>query len=181
MKNLAVLVLVVVAFVALLPAGVGAMQDSAAQEVRVKPRNLPQPVKAAIKENCPRCVIAKATREVEEGVTVYDIEFKGRGGEIDIAEDGTVIDREVFLNMDGVPLVVQKTIREAAAGARITQLDRSEIRAELKGGQITKREIPKFVYEAELAKGKEVAELLVSASGEVIEALEWKPKSAREN
>jgi hypothetical protein len=39
------------------------------KETKVKPAQLPPAVAQAIRSNCPICVIDKATREVENGVT----------------------------------------------------------------------------------------------------------------
>jgi hypothetical protein len=62
-----------------------AMQESTREE-KLKISQLPATVVQAIKSHCPGCGIDKATREVENGVTVYDIEFKGGKGEIAIGE-----------------------------------------------------------------------------------------------
>jgi uncharacterized membrane protein YkoI len=157
-----------------------ALQESTKEE-KLKISQLPAPVAETIKTSCPGCSIDKATREVENGVTVYDIEFKRGRGEIAIAGDGSVIDRETAIALKDVPAPALDAIRKGASGARIKQVAKGEIHAELRDGQIIKLSTHKYVYEAELIKGNQVAEIEVTADGQVIEAPEWKRKGAKEN
>lgn len=157
-----------------------AMQDGAKEE-KLKVSQIPAAVVEAIKTNCQGCVIDKATREIENGVTVYDIEFKRGQGEIALTEDGSVIDRETVVLLKDVPAAVLEVITKSAQGAKIKQVAKGEIRAELKDGRVIKLESPRYIYEAELEKGNEVAEIEVSSDGQVIEAPVWVKKGAREN
>jgi uncharacterized membrane protein YkoI len=150
------------------------------KEVRLTLAQLPPAVLEAIKTNCAGCSIDKATREVENGVTIYDIEFKGGKGEIAIAEDGSVIDREVVVKLKDVPAAALDAIRKNSAGGKIKQVARGEIRAELKDGQITKLASPRYVYEAELLKGEQVGEIEVTAEGQVLEPTEWRKRGKKE-
>src|SRR2546425_5533397 len=152
-----------------------------AKQQRVSASQLPAAVKEAIKTNCPNCTIAKATREVENGVAVYDVEFKTGQGEMDVAEDGSVIDRETVAQIKDVPAAALEAIRKGAAGGKIKQIAKDEIRAELKDGKIIKLDSPKYRYEADLVKGNQVAEIQVSPEGQVIEAPKWKARGAKEN
>lgn len=156
-----------------------AMQEGAAKETKVKAAHLPAAVAEAIRRNCPNCVIDKATREVENGVKIYDIEFKPGQGEIDVAEDGSVIDRETVVETKDIPEAALEAIRKGAAGGKIKQVAKSEIRAELKEGKIIKLDSPKYLYEADLVKGNQAVEIVVDPNGQVIEAPEWKPKGLR--
>ena len=170
--------IVMVAGASTITAG-SAMQDGAKEE-KLKVSQIPAAVVEAIKTNCQGCVIDKATREIENGVTVYDIEFKRGQGEIALTEDGSVIDRETVVLLKDVPAAVLDVITKSAPGAKIKQVAKGEIRAELKDGRIIKLENPRYVYEAELEKGNEVAEIEVSSDGQVIEAPVWVKKGARE-
>lgn len=151
------------------------------KEERLKISQLPEAVAQAIKTNCPRCSIDKATREIENGVTVFDIEFKRGQGEIALVGDGTVVDRETAVSLNDIPSAARDAIQKAAAGAKIKQVSKGEIHAELRNGQVIKLTSPRYVYEAELQKGNEVAEVEVTSEGQVIEAPEWKRKGAKEN
>jgi uncharacterized membrane protein YkoI len=155
-------------------------QDSAKEE-KLKISQLPLAVVEAIKTNCSGCSIDKATREVENGVTIYDIEFKRGQGEIALTGDGSVVDRETVVLLKDVPAAALDAIRKGASGAKIKQIAKGEIRAELKDGQIIKLASPRYVYEAELEKGGQMAEIEVSSEGQVIEAPVWTKKGAKEN
>ena len=155
--------------------------QSAAKAQKVTASQLPAAVKQAIKDNCRNCTIAKATREVENGVTIYDIEFKNGQGEMDVAEDGTVVDRETVVQAKDTPPPALEAIRRGAGGGKITQIAKDEIRAELKDGTVIKLATPKYMYEADLIKGKQVAEIQVSPEGQVTEPPKWRAKGAKEN
>src|SRR5262245_47057743 len=157
-----------------------AMQESSKEE-KIKTSQLPAAVAEAVKSNCPGCGIDKATREVENGVTVYDIEFKGGKGEIALAEDGSVIDRETAVSLKDVPPAALEAIRKGASGGKIKYVAKDEIHAELKDGQIIKLSSPRYVYEAELQKDNQVAEIEVTSEGQVIESPEWKRKGKKQN
>ena len=151
-----------------------------AKEVKVKTSQIPATVVEAIKNNCPNCVIGKATREVENGVTIYDFEFKGGQGEMDVAEDGSVIDRETIVQMTEIPSAALDAIKKGAPGATIKQVAKDEVRAELKKGKVIKLDTPRYLYEADLVKGNKVAEIEVSSEGQVTEAPKWRKKGSRE-
>jgi hypothetical protein len=155
-------------------------QESTKEE-KVKVSQLPAAVVEAIKSNCEKCVIDKATREIENGVRIYDFEFKSGQGEMDVAEDGFVIERETVVLMKDVPPAAMNAIRNGAAGGRIRQIVRNDVRAELKDGKIIKLDTPKYLYEADLVKGNQFAEIQVSTEGEVIEAPQWRKKGTKEN
>ena len=156
---------------------IGCAQE--AKEVSVKLSQLPAVVTASIKSDCASCIIGKATREVENGVTIYDIEFKRGQGEMDVAEDGSIIERETVVQTAGVPAAALAAIR--GAGGAIKQIAKEEIRAELKDGKIIKLDTPKYLYEADLVKGNMVAEIVASPEGQVVEAPQWRKKGSKEN
>jgi hypothetical protein len=131
---------------------------------------LPAAVSQAIQENRPGAEIDKLDVEKENGISFYDIEFKAGQGEMDVAEDGTVLDIATVIEMKDVPEAVAAAIRAAAKGKAIKQLERSEVRAEIvkEGGKarISKLTTPRYVYEAEFSKG----EVEITPEGKVIKA-----------
>jgi hypothetical protein len=133
-----------------------------------KARELPAAVSQAIQINKPGAEIDKLEVEKESGISLYDIEFKAGQGEIEVAEDGTVIDVTTIIDMKDVPEAAMTAIKTAAKGQAIKQLERAEVRAEIvkEGGKgrISKLSTPRYVYEAELAKG----EVEVTPDGRVI-------------
>ena len=163
--------------ITLLFASIATAQEG--KEERIKVAQIPAVVTQSIKTNCPNCVITKASREVENGVTVYDLEFKRGQGEMDVAADGSIIDRETVTKEKDVPAPALAAIRNA--GGKIRQIVKDEVRAELKDGSIIKLDTPKYLYEADLEKGDQVAEIEVSADGKVVEAPKWRKKGTPEN
>jgi hypothetical protein len=138
---------------------------------------LPPAVLQAIKTNCPGAAIDKMEMEKDAGIVLYDIEFKAGRGEIEVAEDGTVMDVAAVVDLRDVPGPAADAIRRAAIGATITQVEKSEVRAEIKTeggrGRIVKIVPPKYVYEAELAKGELRGEVQVSPEGRILEGPKW--------
>jgi hypothetical protein len=138
-------------------------------------KDLPRAVAQAIDENFPGAEIHKLTREKENGVAIYDIEFKANRGEMDLLEDGTVLDIATMVELKDVPEPAATIIQEAARGTRIKQLEKSEVRVRIeKTGTLSRLSPPACEYEAELAKGGEVE---VAADGRIIKG----PKSLRKS
>jgi hypothetical protein len=157
-------------------------QESKEQAKKAKVE-LPAAVLKAVKDNVPNAVIEIAEVEEEAGITLYDIEFKAGKGEIEVAQDGTVMDVATIVSMKDIPKAAAEAIQKAAEGATIKQLEKSEVRAEIKKegekGKIVKLDSPRYVYEAELVKGNQRGEMEVGADGKVIEALKWSTEGAK--
>lgn len=117
MKRVRILLGIAVVAVLALAVPIWATQGGA-KEQKVSASQLPAAVKQAIKTNCPNCTIAKARREVENGVAVYDVEFKTGQGEMDVAEDGSVIDRETVAQTKDLPAAALEAIRKGPRAAR---------------------------------------------------------------
>jgi hypothetical protein len=145
---------------------------------------LPPAVAKAVKDNRPNAQIDTLEVETEAGITLYDIEFKAGQGEIEVAQDGTVLDIATIVEMKDIPKAAAEAIQKASEGARIKELEKSEVRAEIKKegekGKVIKLARPRYVYEAELVKGDRTGEIQVAADGRVIEALKWNVKGAKE-
>jgi len=143
---------------------------AAAQGAKQAASPLPAAVKQAVQVNKPGAEIDKLEIEKENGIKLYDIEFKAGQGEIEVAEDGTVMDVTTIVDVKDVPEAATAAIKTAAKGQAIKQFERSEVRAEIvKEGstwRISKLSTPKLVYEAELANG----EVEVTPDGKVIKA-----------
>jgi len=141
---------------------------------RAKKPKLPAAVAEAIKKECPDCAIARVTRETEDGIVVYDFEFRNGKGEMDVTADGTILEREKPVPMSEIPAPALEGIRNA--GGSLLQVETDEVRAEIKDGKVVTLDAPRIQYEADLVKGKEVVEIIVSAEGQVIEPPKWKTK-----
>lgn len=150
--------------VAFVPVGVSAQSKADPKRSR-----LPAAVLKAVDDNFPGAEIDKLDVEDEGGIKLYDIEFKAGRGEIEVAEDGTVLDVATIVRLDDVPESAASVIRKAAGGGRIREIEKSEVRSRIDKksgkGQLVSVAPPEYVYEAELAKGGEIE---VAADGRVI-------------
>jgi uncharacterized membrane protein YkoI len=83
-----------------------------AKEEKVAPDKLPTKVLDAVKERFPGGKITSASKETADGKVVYDIELeqKGRKYEMDIQEDGTVLEVEKEIPLKEVPEAVRKAL-----------------------------------------------------------------------
>jgi uncharacterized membrane protein YkoI len=145
---------------------------------------LPPAVAKAVQVNCPGAEIDKMDMEKEAGIILYDIEFKADKGEIEVTEDGTVMDVTMIVAMKDIPESAAEAIQKAAPGAIIKQLEKSEVRAEVKKegekGTIVKFDSPRYIYEAELEKGEQKGEIQVAPDGKVVEGPKWNKEKAEE-
>src|SRR5262249_18864229 len=129
-----------------------------------------------IKARFPQAKITSVEKETENGKVVYDIELteKGRKYEMDIKEDGTVLEIEKKVAAKDVPPAVTKALRDKYPNATVK--DVMEVN-KVEG----RRETP-IHYEVTLesADGKKF-EVIVSLDGKSIktEAKE-KPEKAKE-
>ena len=147
-------------------------QEQVKENVKV-----PAAVAQAVKVNCPGAVVDKMDVETEAGITLYDFEFKAGRGEIEVAEDGTVMDIATIVALKDIPKPAADAILKAASGAKIQQLEKSEVRAEItkagEKGTIVKLAAPKYVYEAELVQGEKRGEVQVAPDGKIVEGPKW--------
>lgn len=145
---------------------------------------LPAAVAQAVKANFPGTEIKTAEVKKEAGINLYDIEFIAGRGEIEVAEDGTVMDIATIVELKDIPKLTAEAIHNAAAGATITQVEKSEVRAEIKKegekGTLVKLASPRYVYEAELVKDGQKGEVQVAPDGKVVEGPKWATGEAEE-
>jgi uncharacterized membrane protein YkoI/uncharacterized Fe-S cluster protein YjdI len=136
---------------------------------------IPDPVTKTFKKMFPKGEITKVDVDVENGVTVYDLEFKDGviEKETDITADGTMLEFTVVVNAKVVPAAVRQAIRKEANGAKITRLEDIEIAYETKDGKAIKLPKPIKHYAAEMAKGGQTTEVVVDAQGAVLEPAKW--------
>jgi hypothetical protein len=174
-------------FVVPMAFGLTAPPGWAGQEGRehVKKANveLPAAVARTVRTNFPNAVIASTELEKEAGINLYDIEFKAGGDEIEVAEDGTVMEVATIVALKDLPKPAAEAIQTAAPGAAIRRLERSEVRAEIRkegeSGKIVKLAAPRYVYKAELTEDGRRGEVQVAPDGRVVEALKWRAAKAK--
>ncbi len=164
--------LMVVMSIFVLMAAVGAVAHAKKEGGKVK---LPDAVAKSFKAHYPSAEITSREVEKEEGVEVYDFEFKDGAveRECDMAADGTILNSAVVVDAQSVPEAAMKAFEKAAAGGAIKRVEKSEIFAEPKAGKIVKLEKVRIEFEAELEKGGRHGEVVVTAEGAVVEGPKW--------
>jgi len=162
-------------------------KEEAKEEAKVE---LPSAVAEAIKAAFPEAEIeeVEVEEEEEEGVTLYEVELE-QGDvemEVEVAPDGTIVEIETEIAQKDVPEAALQAIQAAAPDAKIEEVEKIEIRAEIKKAegdkpaQLVKLDEAKIVYEAELEKDGKEGEITVAADGKVVEPLEWEEKEKGE-
>ncbi len=90
---------------------------------KIAPDKLPEKIMAAVKGRFPGAQITSAEKETENGKVVYDIELKhqGRKYEMDIQEDGTIVEIEKEVAAKDLPAVT-KAVMAKYPGATIKEI-----------------------------------------------------------
>jgi len=134
-----------------------------AQEA-VDPDKLPPKVAQAVKGRFAGATIVKATKEMENGHIVYDIEMmrSGKKHEMDCREDGTVVDIQNEIAASDLPPAAQTAIKAKYPGSKIKEVGEILV--------VTNNQEKRDHFEVliETAEQKEV-ELTVSLDGSKIE------------
>jgi len=157
--------------------------ETAAEEMASTPAEMPAAVAEVVQKYFPGAEVENLETEKVDGVTLYDIEFKANRGEIEVAEDGTIIDISKVISWEEVPQAAAEAIKKAAetSGAAVERLEKAEVQAEIKAQDgrniIFKLEAPVWLYEAVLVRGEERGEMQVDAEGKIIEGPKWEIKT----
>jgi len=128
--------------------------------------------KAALDALYPNAEIEEAKVE-KEGLKVYEVELEQNGREIEVmlAKDGTLLEVETEMALQGLPEAVAKAIAEAAEGATIKEVSREVTYAVVK---LIRLDQPQTSYEVELSKQGAECEIEVAADGTILEQSKWK-------
>jgi uncharacterized membrane protein YkoI len=142
---------------------------------------LPEAVAKAVGETFPNVAIDGTEVEKESGINIYIIELKTARVEMEVAEDGTVMEVTTFVDMKDVPEAAAAVISKAARGAAIREIEKAETRAEIKKegnvGRIVKLDNPSPVYEVALAKGDRACEMQIAPDGTILTPIKWSRRS----
>jgi len=159
--------------------------EAAKEEAKVE---LPAAAADAIKAAFPKAKIEEVEVEKEEGVTLYEVELEQDDAEteVEVAADGTIVEIETEIAAKDVPEAVLQAIHAADPDARLEEIEKTEVLAEIKKAeddqpaQLVKLTTPKVLYEAELKKDGKEGEITVAADGKIIEPLKWKEEEKEE-
>jgi hypothetical protein len=149
--------------------GIGLLKDGGFGLAKVEqPKvELPAAVDGVFLEAFPKGEIEKLDVDEENGVTVYDIEF--RNGtleqETDIAADGTILEVTLVVDAKSVPALAMKAIAKAADGGNVGRIEKIDIRYETKNGKPVKLQRPVTHFAAEITKGGKRSEIVVNPDG----------------
>ncbi len=129
-----------------------------ADEEKISVENLPAAVKKAIKKKFPKAEIEKATKEVEDGKTTYEVllEIEDRPVDVAFKADGTILEIERAIPLEELPAKVKKALAAKYPGAKIEKVE-----------MVTKGEDGPPVYEIALK-----TEVVFTAKGKVVRAKE---------
>jgi hypothetical protein len=136
---------------------------SAAADEKIPLDKVPKAVLDAIKGRFPGADITSVEKENEDGKVVYDVELKhqGRKYEMDIKEDGTILEIEKEVTAKDVLEVVTKAIETKYPGAKVEEV--------MEVNKVTGKDEKPIHYEATIvtAKKKKI-EVIVSLDGKTV-------------
>jgi Putative beta-lactamase-inhibitor-like, PepSY-like len=129
-----------------------------ADEEKVSVDKLPTAVKKALKRKFPKAEIEKATKEVEDGNTVYEVELeiKDRSVDVSLKADGTILEIEREVPADELPEAVRKKLAASYPKAKIEKAE-----------EVTKGEDGPVRYEVAIT-----TEVVLTANGKIVQAEE---------
>ena len=124
----------------------------------VKLEDVPSAAQAVIQSHTSGGTIEKITCEKEEGEHFYKVEYTkdGREYELQVDDDGKVLETEEILAMDALPPAVLETVKAESAGGEI-----KELALETEDG--------KTFYEVEFEKDGKEHEVKIAEDGTVLE------------
>ena len=142
--------------------------DAKAQEAEIRLDQVPRAVMDSARAKFPGAEIKEASKETEDGKTVYELEMKhdGRNMDVTFKEDGTLVLVETAIPEKEVPEAVMKAVLGKYPGAKL------KLAESVKKGPKVKKEVD--YYELHLAAGEKSVEVEVDASGKILETEEKK-------
>jgi len=153
--------------------GVGLVKDAEFELARIeKPKAGPPPaVTKAFKDAFPKAEIEKLDAEEENGVMVYDYEFRQGAAEkeTDIAADGTILETTLVIDAKALPPAVLRAVEKGADGGKLGRVEQIEINCETKDGKVVKLAKTVTHYSVEYTKGDKSGEVTVDADGKPAE------------
>jgi hypothetical protein len=134
------------------------MMPARADEEKVSVDKLPAAVKKALKRKFPKAEIEKATKEVEDGNTVYEVELeiKDRSVDVSLKADGTILEIEREVPANELPEAVRKKLAARYPKAKIEKAE-----------EVTKGEDGPVRYEVAIT-----TEVVLTANGKIVQAEE---------
>jgi uncharacterized membrane protein YkoI len=148
---------------------VGLVSAAQAQEAEVKLDQVPKPVMEAAKVKFPGAKIKEASKETENGKTVFELEMthEDRNMDVTFQSDGTLVLVETQVSEKGVPAAVLKAVKDKYPGAKISLIE------SVKKGPEVKKEADYYEFHLTTAD-KKSAEVEVDPKGKILKTEEKK-------
>jgi uncharacterized membrane protein YkoI len=129
---------------------------------KLAPGDVPKKIMDTVKARLPGAEVTSAEKETENGAIVFDLEMKdgGRKYEMDIKEDGTLVEIEKQVLDKDVPAAVTQALNAKYPGSAVKEV--MEVNS-VKGT----RETPEH-YEVVIATGGKEKEVVVSLDGKSV-------------
>ncbi len=136
-------------------AGAAEIDDDDDDEERIELQAAPAAIQAAIQRIVGNNMIVEITREREDGVTEYEVEFMTVAGpqSASLSEAGDLLELEQEVTADALPAAVRQKLAQGFAGASIQE-------AEL---------VQKVFYEIELTEAGRTREIKIDAAGRLMD------------
>jgi len=159
------------AYIAMVICVIACVVTYAGKDEQKKPC-LPLAVKTALDALYPNAEIEEVEVK-KEGLKVYEVELEQNGQEVEVTltPDGTLVEVETEMTVQGLPEPVAKAIEKAAEGATVKEVSKEVTYAVVK---LVKLEQPQTSYEAELSREGAKCEIEVAADGTILEQSNWK-------
>ncbi len=97
-----------------------------ADEETIPVKELPRAVRQAIEKKFPRAEIEEASKETEDGKTVYEVTLEvdeDQDVDVSLTADGKILEIEREIAFDKLPEAVRKTIARKYPGAEIEKVE----------------------------------------------------------
>jgi hypothetical protein len=127
-----------------------------ADEEKIPVDKLPAGVRKAVKSKFPKAEIENASKEVDDGETIYEVELeiKDRSVDVTLKADGTILEIEREIPFDEVPKAVKKALAARYPKAKIEKVE-----------EVTKGENGQVRYEVAIT-----TEVVLTAKGKIVKA-----------
>jgi len=142
----------------------GAFGLAAQADEKVAVDKLPPAVVKAIQAKFPGAKIEEAEKEVENGKTVYEVQFDHKGSDytVSLKEDGTIEEIEREIAEKDLPAAVSATLKAEFPNAKLKEIE-----------EVTKGHGEAMTYEVQVAQtGKKTLEVVLDAKGKILEKKE---------